>query len=328
MENKEQKIFYKNRNVLVAGGCGFIGSFLVQKLVGYGAKVFVLDKSGVDTWRIKNLRNKIKIIEDDLKDREFCKRTLAKEKISLIFNLSGNVDTSQNLLILEKLIGDNFTSTLNLLNIAIVSGVSKFVQVGTIDEYGQQEAPFYETQRENPVSPYAISKVMATHLALLFNKSLDFDVCVVRPAATFGPKQNLGMLTPNLIKSCIEKKDFTMNSGEQMRDLIYVEDLVEGITIAGLKEEAFGQIINLGNYTFYKIRDVAETINKLMGNPIKIHFAADEYRPLDNTKHYLNSDKARQLLGWEACTKIDVGMKKTIDWYQKSNFFEKLSNNK
>ena len=82
-------------------------------------------------------------------------------------------------------------------------------------------------------------------------------VVVARPAATFGPRQERGMLIPNLILSALEKKDFKMNKGEQRRDLIFVGDLVDGLLLSGMNDKAVGEIINLGSNRGFKIKDVA-----------------------------------------------------------------------
>src|SRR3989344_4163212 len=113
---------------------------------------------------------------------------------------------------------------------------------------------------------------MATHAALTAGRLTPMRVCVVRPAATFGPAQNSGMLIPNVIKAGLEGTDFNMNAGEQLRDFIYVGDVVEGALLAGAREESHGEIINLGSGRGTPVREVVETVNAAMGKPITIHF--------------------------------------------------------
>ena len=317
--------FYRGKKILITGGAGFIGSSLTERLVNFGAKVFVLEKPKTNFWRLGRIIKKIKIINLDLNDFSKLKKLIAANKPDLIFNLAARLDTRQTVQTLRELLKDNFTSALNLLEVAAEVRTEKFIQLGTMEEYGQQKAPFLENQREMPISPYSLTKNMTTRLALLFHQLAGLNVCVVRPAAVFGPRQGLGTLIPNLIISCLSKKDFDMNPGNQLRDFIFVEDAVDGILAAGFSKESSGEIINLGSGVFLKIKDVVNRINRLLKPPIKVNFGAKPYRPLDNMKFYMDSLKAKKLLNWRASTKFDAALLKTIQWYNKNrNLISKI----
>lgn len=310
------KKFYRGKKVLITGGTGFIGSHLVKQLVEFGAQVFVLRKPKANFWRINQVIKKVKIINLNLKNLPKLRKFIVANQPEIIFNLAAHLDTRQIAQTLPKLLRENFITTLNLLR-AVTEKVrpEKFVQFGTMEEYGRQKAPFLETQREMPVSPYSLTKTMASQLALSFHRLTGLDVCVVRPAAVFGSKQGLGTLIPNFIISCLSKKNFNINPGNQLRDFIYIEDLVEGILAAGFKKESSGEIINMGSGSFYKIGDVVNKINQFLGFPITINFGANPYRPLDNPKSYMDSSKAKKILNWRASRKFDIALLKTIKWY-------------
>lgn len=308
--------FYKDKKVLITGAAGFIGSFLVQRLVVAGARVSAALRIGSNPWRLKEIKNQIKVVECDLSDAISTRNTISAAEPEILFNLASRVDRTQSVEVLDELIQHNFLITKNVLDAAHKIGVQRFIQIGTIEEYGSQEAPFVETQQERPISPYSLSKVMATKLTLLFSRLFGFNACVVRPAATFGPKQGFTMLTPVVIRACLQEEDFYMNLGEQLKDLLFVEDLVDGLMMVGMSDSVNGEIINLGSNKQYLIKDVVNSINSLMGKPITVHFGARPYRPQDPMEFYLNSDKAERLLGWRAKTDLDSALAKTIEWYK------------
>ncbi len=309
---------YRGKKVLVTGGAGFIGSFLVAELFRLGVEVAVLVRSGTDLWRLRGTQKRIKIISADLGDAAAVKKMILAERPSLIFHLASFMNNRRALQTLDEAVKENFQNTANLLAAAAEIQPERFVHFGTIEEYGSGASPFSESQRESPISPYSLSKTMATNLVLLFHKIVGLKACVIRPAATFGPKQGLGMLVSNLIISALAKKDFDMNPGEHWRDFLYVEDLIGGILAAGIEKKAIGEIINLGSNTKYRVKDIVNKINKLMGKPIKINFGKEPYRPLDVARFYMNSDKAKKLLGWQAQTALEAALAKTIRWYQEN----------
>lgn len=217
---------------------------------------------------------------------------------------------------LDRSLEDNFFTALGLLRASHAAGTARFIQIGTIAEYGTGRAPFREDHREEPTLAYAVAKVMATHAALWFGNVSPMQVSVIRPAAVYGPRQTRGMLIPNLIMAGLEKKDFSMNAGKQLRDFVFVRDLVDGILRAGASKKAENEIINLGGGRPEQVRYLAETANRLMGYPIQIHFGKEPYRQSDSMRFYMDIAKAKKLLGWKPTTTIDRGLRETIQWYR------------
>lgn len=300
----------------MTGGAGFIGSWLVEALLALGAKVSVVARPNSKLWRLDQCSDKIKIYWADLENELKVKRIIADSGPSIIFNLAATVGGEQLAQNLKKIFKNNVLTTVNLMVAAKVAGVDRFVQVGTILEYGDQKSPFRESDRESAVSSYSLSKILATQTALFLGKSLVMEVVVARPAATFGPRQERGMLIPNLIMAALAKKDFKMNRGKQRRDLIFVGDLVEGLLLSGMQEKAVGEIINLGSNRGFKIKNIADAVNLLMNKPIKIRFGSEPYRTLDTQSFFMSSAKAKKLLNWQTKTPLRQALQMTIDWYR------------
>lgn len=308
--------WYHNQSVVVTGGAGFIGASLVRELLACGARVTVLVRPGGKTWRLAAVRDRIAIIEVELANQEQLTSILRSTAPIVLFNLASLVKTAQALSELDVLILHNFSIARAVAQAAVDADVTRMVHVGSIEEYGLGEVPFVETAREQPISPYSLSKVMVTHMLALFHHLTALKTCVIRPSATYGPMQGWGMLTPNFIRACMEGRDFSMNLGEQVRDLLYVEDTVQGLLAAGATPEAYGEIINLGSGNRYRVKDIVLLINQLMGNPITVQFGAYPYRPLDTMRFYSDAHKAHQLLGWHARIPLVTGMERTVAWYR------------
>src|SRR3989344_1046893 len=308
--------FYHDRTVLVTGADGFIGSALALRLAELGAHVRAATGPKKRMWRLGPPRENISIVDTDLSDSAVVLRMFDEAPVSIVFNAASSLDTGRSFDTFGPVLESTYGIASALLTASAKKGVQKFVQFGSIEEYGANKAPFRESDREEPFSPYSLGKTMATHAALTVGRLTPMRVCVVRPAATFGPAQNLGMLIPNVIKAGLEGNDFNMNAGEQLRDFIYVDDVVEGVLLAGAREESHGEIINLGSGSGRPVKEAVETVNAAMGKPISIHFGAEPYRPLDPMEFYMDSTKAYTLLGWKPQTDIASGIEKTVLWYR------------
>ena len=315
MSNRDFKKQYEHKRVLVTGAGGFIGSFLSRALIDVGADVHAAVQSKEHANRLRDTA--VQLHEGDLTDASMASQILRAAKPDIVFNTASSVNTERDFKLLDSIIQRTHGITHNVLIASVAASTERFIQLGSIDEYGTAKAPFRESTREEPYSPYSLGKVMATHEVLTVGRMVGMNTSVVRPAATFGPGKD-GMLIPNLIRSGLEGKDFDMNQGEQVRDLIYIDDLALGVLAVGASEHARGEIFNLGSNRGYRVREVADMVNEAMGNPIKIHFGAQPYRPLDPMEFYMDSSKARNVLGWEAKTELKEGIEKTVAWFKEN----------
>ena len=256
------------------------------------------------------------MLEGDLTHIEDARIIIEQSKPDIIFNTASTTNTSRSLDVLESVVENTYGILHATITAAHEKKVPRFIQFGSIEEYGLAKAPFTEDMRAVPVSPYSLGKLMATETAFLFARTGDMHVSVVRPAATFGPQQTSHMLIPSIIKAAFEKKDFDMNKGEQLRDFIFVDDLVEGVLAVGSNERSRGEIFNLGSSEPTLVKDVANMVNDALGNPITINFGAQPYRENDSMEFYLDIKKAKRLLEWEPRTSLKEGIAKTAQWYR------------
>lgn len=321
---KSGEMNLRNKTVLVTGATGFIGSHLTRKLLSEKANVHIFLKKNSNLFRIKDIREYINLWYGDIRNLSEVSTCLKHVQPQIIFHLAAFRNVNRDPDLIEQMIDINLKGTINILKGVIKENINIdcFVSTGSSEEYGDGIAPFNENQRESPVSPYSASKVAATYFSQMICKTMQLPVVILRPLLTYGPSQDTDMFIPSLIKHCLDKKDFPMTEGDQTREFNYVDDIVNAYILAVESPEAIGEVINIGNGIEYRIRDVAEMIVRMMGNPIQLKIGALPKRPGETKHFFCNNEKAKRLLGWSPTIDLYEGLKRTISWYE-TNFFEK-----
>jgi len=314
------KSFFKGKVVLVTGATGFIGSHLARKLLAEGAEVHVLLKKDSNQFRIQDILGNLTIWYGDLRDYPSICLCIRNSRPQIIFHLAALRDVRRDFELINPMIDINIKGTLNFLRGVIEEKVplERFINTGTSEEYGDGTAPFREDQREIPVSPYSASKVAVTYFCQMLYKTIGLPIITLRPFIVYGPFQDTDMFIPSLIKHCLEGKDFLMTEGDQTREFTYIDDIIEAYLLAARSPEAVGGVINIGNGVEHRIRDVAEKVVRMLGNPIRLLIGALPKRPGETMNFFCNNEKAKRLLGWSPKIGLDEGLERTIDWYKNS----------
>ena len=304
------------KNILVTGGTGFIGSAIVNKLINKGCEVDIISMPGDPTWRIEDI-SKCRLHYTNLlnpKETEICIKDIRPE---IIFHLAGIVDTG----ISRKSINTNFSlnleATRNLLMILNDFDYELFINTGSGNEYGNNEPPFYEDARENPISPYSASKIAQTYFSRMISNVYEKPIITVRPFLIYGPKQISRSLIPSLIYSGIEKKKISLTPCEQTRDFIYIEDVANAyLSLAiNLKTVINKGIFNIASGIGIKLLDVVNLIKEELDDTQ--FFVRDKpYRPGETMNHYSSINKIKDTIGWKPMWALKKGIKATIKWWQ------------
>ena len=302
--------------VLVTGATGFIGSHLTQALVLRGANVHVVAQPNISLWRIRDLEDRVTIHSADICDYRSLLEAVHHAAPVKVFHLAALVNPERRLDLLNPMVQVNVQGTVNLLLAAREAPVDCVVNTGTGEEYGLNEAPFEESQREQPVSPYSATKVAATHIGQMMYRVAGLPVVTVRPFLTYGPAQESNMLVPALIHAALTGQEFEMTAGEQTREFNYVSDIVDGYLAAATTSKAVGEVLNLGNGIEYRIADVARLIVELVGRPVRLNLGALPYRPAEVMHFYSLPTKAMELLRWQPRVDLRQGLIQTIEWYK------------
>ncbi len=214
------------------------------------------------------------------------------------------------------MVQNNFFGTVNLFK-ALNGKFDLFINTGTCEEYGNGPVPFNEEQLPISVSPYSVSKIITTYYCGMLHATYNLPVATLRPFLTYGPRQrNAKMLIPSSILNALKNEPLKMTRGEQTRDFIHVNDVVEGYILAAKSKKALGEVINIGSGKEYKIKDIVQKVYGLVGSKVKPLIGALPYRVGETMHFYCSNKKAKKLLAWEPKVKFEDGLKKTVDWYK------------
>ncbi|MFH1202749.1 MAG: GDP-mannose 4,6-dehydratase [Candidatus Omnitrophota bacterium] len=317
---------WKNKQVLVTGAAGFIGSHLVQRLLDLGVKVraFIRYDSQGDLGNLvflpQNQFKKIEIIRGDIRELQSVKEAIKGTRI--IFHLCALAGIPYSYVHPREVFETNCLGTLNVLTGGLELQVDKVILTSTSETYGTARyVPIDENHPLQPQSPYSASKISADMLGLSFYNSFNLPVSIIRPFNTYGPRQSARAIIPTIIAQILTGNSVHIGSVFPTRDFTYVTDTAEGFIKVAECEKAIGQAINLGTGFEISIADLTDKIISIVGNK-HTRILADKarMRPKKSEVGRLCSDnsKARRLLKWEPGISLDEGLKKTVSWIKEN----------
>jgi NAD dependent epimerase/dehydratase len=310
-----------NKRVLVTGADGFIGSHLVEALVGAGATVTALSQyNSFNSWgwleEISCL-DSVKVISGDIRDANFCV-DLTKD-IDIIFHLAALIPIPYSYRAPESYIDTNVKGTLHLCQGALKNGVSRFIQTSTSEVYGTARyAPIDEYHPLNPQSPYSATKIASDAIALSFYYSFTLPVVIARPFNTYGPRQSARAVIPTIIGQ-IASGETRIQLGDltSTRDFTYVGDTCQGFLAIGQMEDGLGEVFHIGSNQEISVGNLLSLIAEVMGVPAEPVSDAERMRPVDSEVRRLRCDNTKLKLksGFEPSVSIRNGLKHTAEWF-------------
>ena len=296
-----------NKHILIVGGTGFIGYHLAKRSLNKGWKVTSISSNFPSK---KRYLPKVRYMLCDITKKRLLQKTIRKS-FNYVVNLGGYVDHSNK----KKTFESHYTGCKNLTKILLKKPPSAFVQMGSSTEYGNLKSPQKESAECNPKSIYGKAKLSSSsHLIHLFRKKR-FPSTILRLYLAYGPKQDLNRFLPIIISGCIKNKKFPCSKGNQLRDFLHVEDVVDAIIKSLTNKKAKGQIINIGSGKPRKIKNIIKYIQRIVkgGYPLfgKIKLRKDEI-----LKIYPDINKAKNKINWKPKISFDEGLRITIDSYK------------
>jgi UDP-glucose 4-epimerase len=298
----------RGKRVLVTGATGFIGRHLVKRLVESGAEVTAMARTGEDVSALGDVR----VARADLRDRETLVR-LAEGKPEVVLHLAGYSLVGESFRQIEPAFDLNARGTALLLD--ALPDVGAFVYASTCQLYDTDGGvPHRETSPLAPVSPYAISKLAGelSCRAAARGRRGRTRVVVLRLFNVFGPGQLPPAVVPQLLQNFLSGEPVLTTSGEQTRDFVYVDDVVEAFVAAGAHGSPIDTPINLCSGREVAIRDLARQIAKLTGGEDRLHVGALPPRPNDVARSFGDGTSAAELLGWRPRIPLEEGLARTV----------------
>lgn len=306
-----EKTTLKNNRILITGITGFVGSHLARKLSQLGAKVYGVSRSASS----KNIL-KATIVDYSLID-DFVKR----KKIDVCFHLAAEalVETGQS--DPYQTFKINTIGTLNILEIARKNNFKKVVVASTSHVYSNNRVPYNESHAPKPSRPYETSKACTDLIATAYADTFSLPVLIPRFVNIYGPGDiNFTRLIPKTMQRVVNGKSPKMWGGSAIRDYLYIDDAIDAyIHLAAVNIEKVGKnrIFNFGSNNLISVRELIEKIILLSNKKISIEKIADE-REDEITKQYVSWNKAKRILGWKPKVDLDLGLKKTLLWFEKN----------
>jgi GDP-L-fucose synthase len=306
--------FWANRRVMVTGGAGFLGRAVVRQLEAAGATDIAVPRTATY----------------DLRTRDGVARALADAKPDLIIHLAAVVGgIGANRENPGRFFYENATMGIELMEQARLTGVSKFVQIGTVCSYPKfTPIPFHEDDLwngypEETNAPYGLAKKMLLVQGQAYREQYGFDAIHLIPVNLYGPGDNFdpasSHVIPALIKKCVDARDAgrdfieVWGTGSASREFLYVDDAAEGIVLAAEHYDG-ADPVNLGVGKEITIRELVGKITRLTGFKGEVRW--DPTKPDGQPRRTLDTRRARDRFGFSAQTSFDVGLRATVAWYR------------
>ena len=300
--------------VVVTGGAGFLGGFVVERLRKYRQlEIFVPRQEEYDLVQQSNIQRLLDDVQPDL--------------IIHLAALVGGIGANQAQP--GRFFYDNLMMGVQLIEHARLRGVKKFVALGTVCAYPKHtQTPFKEGDLwngypEETNAPYALAKKMMLVQSQSYRDQYGFNSIFLLPANLYGPGDNFDLQTshviPALIRKCVEARDADQpfiqawGTGQPSREFLYVGDCADGVVLAAAAYDE-SDPVNMGTGTEIQISDLARLIARLTGYHGEIHWQHD--RPDGQPKRRLDVTRAFERFGFRAQMQLEDGLRRTIDWYE------------
>ena len=308
--------FWEHKRVMVTGGGGFAGSWVVEKLQQAGCTQIFVPRSR----------------DYDLRHVEAIHQVIQDAQPDLIIHLAARVGgIGANRLHPAEFFYDNLMMGVQLMHEAWRAGVEKFVAIGTVCAYPKftpvpfKEEDLWNGYPEETNAPYGLAKKMLLAQSQAYRQQYNFNSIFLLPVNLYGPRDNFDLETshviPALIRKCLEAQQHghktieVWGDGSPTREFFYVEDAADGILLAAERYEK-SEPVNLGSAFEISIKDLVEWIARLTGFRGRIVW--DATKPNGQPRRKLDTSQAEQQFGFRAKTSLEEGLRRTIAWYRSS----------
>ena len=320
--NLQPSTFWQDKRVIVTGGAGFLGTFVIEKLKERGVTDIFIPRTR--TYNLVDPNEIRRLYADTLKDVD--------PKNVVIMHLAANVGgIGANREHPAEFFYDNLMMGVELMHQAYKNGVGKFVALGTVCAYPKfTPVPFKEDDLwngypEETNAPYGLAKKMMLVQAQSYRQQYGFNAIFLLPVNLYGPRDNFDLQSSHVIPALIRKSVEACERGEKelpiwgdgspTREFLYVEDAADGIIAAAEKYNG-DQPVNLGSGYEISIKDLAEMIVRMTGFEGKLVWQTD--KPNGQPRRGLDVSRAREYLGWSAQVPFEEGMRRTIEWFKEN----------
>lgn len=309
-----------NKNILITGADGFIGSHLTELMLERGCHVRALSQyNSFNNWGwLEQVHHpNLEVVCGDVRDNNFC-REIAKG-CDTVFHLAALIAIPYSYIAPDSYVDTNIKGTLNMCQASLDAGVSRLLVTSTSEVYGTAKyVPIDEEHPRQPQSPYSATKIGADAIAKSFYNASGLPVAIVRPFNTYGPRQSARAIIPTIISQIANgAREIKVGDLTPTRDFNYVRDTVRGFAAIAAADGVEGEEINIATNTEVSMAETLQTIADIMAADVKWVTDPQRLRPAKSEVFRLHgaNDKIRRLTGWQPEYSLRSGLEKTVEWF-------------
>lgn len=311
---EEEKIM----RILVTGGAGFIGSHITEKLVELGHEVIVLDD--LSTGREENiahLKSRITFVKGSITDTVLLQEVM--QGVQMVFHEAALGSVPRSVEDPRTTHEVNITGTFNVLMAARDAGVKRVVYAASSSAYGDTPTlPKVETMLPNPLSPYAVSKLVGEYYCQVFTRVYGLEAVSLRYFNVFGPRQNphsqYAAVIPKFITAALKGEPLTVfGDGEQSRDFTYIDNVVQANLLAMDSPRAVGKVYNVACGGRYTLNELIRQLEAIFGRKLEVQYLPPRAGDVKHSEASIS--EAQRDLNYRVLVPFDEGLRRTVRWY-------------
>jgi UDP-glucose 4-epimerase len=308
----------KFSHVLVTGGAGFIGSHLACRLLATGYNVTVLDN--LQSGRIENIAKclnigRFKLVKGDIRDGRVVKD--AMNGVDAVVHLAALINVEESVINPLETHDVNVNGSLTVLNEAVRQCVRKFLLASSTAVYGEENSlPLRENYPVKPISPYAASKAAVENYCEAFHRCYRLPTVILRYFNVYGPRSECnsysGVITKFVNNALSHEPIVVFGDGEQTRDFIFIEDVVNATVLALESDSSIGEVLNVCTGGPTSVNTLVQNLKEILASELQV--ISHEPRKGDVSANYGDPTKTKKIIGFEAETSLIEGLKKVINF--------------
>lgn len=305
----------KNKKVLVTGGSGYIGKHLIKRLLCEEAVIYALGLSEIND-------SNVNFVKCDICNKTEVQKIVSSIEPHAIFHLAAyGVKNYANDIF--QAIDVNIKGTINLIDaLKDNSNFELFINTGSEFEYGNKTATISEETMLQPLTEYSSTKAAATLISMQYAHSLKIPIVTLRLFSIYGGHENRSRFIPYIINSILHEEEVKLTGCEQIRDYVYIDDILDAYICAYKYFDKNNEIINISTDTPITLKSILEQIQNIIGKKGNVKIGAIPYRENEMWKIVGDNAKAKELIKWLPKTNLAEGLNHTINFYRRNDNFE------
>lgn len=310
----------KKDHILITGASGFVGASLTRRCVLEGQKVTILTRNKKPNWRLRDIEGKFTIVQTDLLDPKLSSivETIQPTVVIHCAAYGGMPQETE----FKTMVSTNMLGLHNLIDSLKNIQIRLFINTGSSSEYGIYDKPVKESYILKPINGYGVIKAGATLYCEERRIRDKLPIITLRLFSPYGPYEQLSRLIPTLCKAATTNDKVVLSSPFFVRDFIFIDDVVDAyIACLRSKTPTYG-IFNVGTGKQHSIGDIVSIIENIVGKQLSIvwNVATKQKRQVEPKYWQADISKIKNSFFWKPKHTINIGLKKTLDWYKSHTF--------